>query len=241
MDSIIIEDQVFEAYTDPSEVEDSDFGHELLLSAEEKAKRKREKQEAVRLLNELKSVIGIRAKKWEERERKLMKKIHAGKVPNKEEDESEETKSEVAVCAGSENDLSGSEKSAAIKSDELENGLSCDIVQKNYASDTKQTHAETDISLEVESETEQEKGENNKINNLCQRVYRPDSTRNNSDLTIDSAARRNPQDRLDSGSFSFAANIAAMAAARSRQQVQLSVQTYQDSDDSDDGDCIVDD
>ncbi|ESO95701.1 hypothetical protein LOTGIDRAFT_231921 [Lottia gigantea] len=70
----IIEDQVFEGYTDPDENEDSTWSWEPVLSAEEKEKRKREKEEAKRLLSELRSVISVRAEDRERREKVAIEK-----------------------------------------------------------------------------------------------------------------------------------------------------------------------
>ncbi|XP_046542637.1 vezatin-like isoform X4 [Haliotis rubra] len=70
----IIEDQVFEAYTDPDEVEPGTWSWEPILSPEEREKKKREKQEALRLLTELKSVISVRAYDREKREQIALSK-----------------------------------------------------------------------------------------------------------------------------------------------------------------------
>lgn len=65
----VFEDQVFEAFTDAETVEDSGWSDfENLLSPEEKAKKKQEKEEALRLLSELRTVISVRARDREERE-----------------------------------------------------------------------------------------------------------------------------------------------------------------------------
>ncbi|XP_071084083.1 vezatin-like [Haliotis cracherodii] len=76
----IIEDQVFEAYTDPDEVEPGSWSWEPILSPEEREKQKREKQEALRLLTELKSVISIRAQDREKREQIALSKMGQGKT-----------------------------------------------------------------------------------------------------------------------------------------------------------------
>ncbi|XP_048239138.1 vezatin-like isoform X2 [Haliotis rufescens] len=76
----IIEDQVFEAYTDPDEVEPGSWSWEPILSPEEREKKKREKQEALRLLTELKSVISVRAQDREKREQIALSKMGQGKT-----------------------------------------------------------------------------------------------------------------------------------------------------------------
>ncbi|KAK3600693.1 hypothetical protein CHS0354_011375 [Potamilus streckersoni] len=68
----IIEDQVFEAYTDPDELDNADYGWDNFLTEEEKAKKKKEKEEALRLLTELKSVISVRAVEREQREHEVL-------------------------------------------------------------------------------------------------------------------------------------------------------------------------
>ncbi|KAK6175323.1 hypothetical protein SNE40_013811 [Patella caerulea] len=64
----IIEDQVFEGYTDADNNDDFTWNWEPILSPEEKEKKKREKEEAKRLLSELRSVISVRAEDRERRE-----------------------------------------------------------------------------------------------------------------------------------------------------------------------------
>ncbi|XP_052778938.1 vezatin-like isoform X2 [Mya arenaria] len=75
VEDYIIEDQVFEAYTDPNEVI-SDHQWEKPLTAEEKAKKKREREEAMRVLTELKSVISVRAVEVNKREQAALKKMY---------------------------------------------------------------------------------------------------------------------------------------------------------------------
>ncbi|KAL3852352.1 hypothetical protein ACJMK2_016007 [Sinanodonta woodiana] len=80
----IIEDQVFEAYTDPDELDTADYSWDNFLTEEEKAKKKREKEEALRLLTELKSVISVRAVAREQRELEvLLKSQHKPKYDAK--------------------------------------------------------------------------------------------------------------------------------------------------------------
>ncbi|XP_067684300.1 vezatin-like [Haliotis asinina] len=85
----IIEDQVFEAYTDPDEVEPGTWSWEPILSPEEREKKKREKQEALRLLTELKSVISVRAHDREKREQIALSKMGQGKTTSSGHDTSD--------------------------------------------------------------------------------------------------------------------------------------------------------
>ncbi|OWF53233.1 vezatin-like [Mizuhopecten yessoensis] len=70
----IIEDQVFEAYITEDPVESYYNDWDEFITPEEKAKKKKEKQEAMRLLMELKSVISVRATEREIRENKALEK-----------------------------------------------------------------------------------------------------------------------------------------------------------------------
>ncbi|XP_060063827.1 vezatin-like isoform X2 [Ylistrum balloti] len=70
----IIEDQVFEAYITEDPVESYQNTWDEFITPEEKAKKKKEKQEAMRLLMELKSVISVRATEREIRENKALEK-----------------------------------------------------------------------------------------------------------------------------------------------------------------------
>ncbi|KAL4226026.1 hypothetical protein ACF0H5_014013 [Mactra antiquata] len=75
IEDYIIEDQVFEAYTDHNHVP-TDNEWEQPLTAEEKEKKRKEKQEALRMLTELKSVISVRAVETERRERAAILRMH---------------------------------------------------------------------------------------------------------------------------------------------------------------------
>ncbi|XP_062569587.1 vezatin-like [Saccostrea cucullata] len=65
----IIEDEVFEAYIDEETENDPDYSWDEYLTPEDKEKKRREKQEALRLLTELKSVISVRAQEMGRREK----------------------------------------------------------------------------------------------------------------------------------------------------------------------------
>ncbi|XP_064632523.1 vezatin-like [Lineus longissimus] len=75
LDSPLIQDEVFEAYTDDVDEIQRDFSWDEFLTPEEKAKKKREKEEAKRLLNELRSVINIKAAERERREQVAMERM----------------------------------------------------------------------------------------------------------------------------------------------------------------------
>ncbi|XP_045164506.2 vezatin-like isoform X2 [Mercenaria mercenaria] len=77
IEDYIIEDQVFEGYTDPDEVI-GDYEWEKPLTAEEKEKKRREKEEALRMLSELKTVISVRAVETEKREKAAILKMYPG-------------------------------------------------------------------------------------------------------------------------------------------------------------------
>ncbi|KAK3102711.1 hypothetical protein FSP39_013354, partial [Pinctada imbricata] len=72
----IIEDEVFEAYIDEEEEFDIDYAWDEYLTPEEKAKKKQEKAEAMRVLSELKSVIHVRAVEMDRREQIALEKTH---------------------------------------------------------------------------------------------------------------------------------------------------------------------
>ncbi|XP_061186315.1 vezatin-like [Saccostrea echinata] len=65
----IIEDEVFEAYIDEEAENDPDYSWDEYLTPEEKERKRQEKQEALRLLTELKSVISVRAREMGRREK----------------------------------------------------------------------------------------------------------------------------------------------------------------------------
>ncbi|KAH3782330.1 vezatin-like [Dreissena polymorpha] len=75
IEDYIIEDQMFEAYTDPNEVI-TDTHWDRPLSAEEKAKKKLERDETMRVLTELKSVISVRAVEINRREQAALQKMY---------------------------------------------------------------------------------------------------------------------------------------------------------------------
>lgn len=70
----VIQDQVFEAYVDTDEPNTSKDNDDMFLSEEDKAKSKEEKQAAIHMLRELKSVIAVRAIEREERERQAFQR-----------------------------------------------------------------------------------------------------------------------------------------------------------------------
>ncbi|XP_033746474.1 vezatin-like isoform X2 [Pecten maximus] len=73
----IIEDQVFEAYITEDPVESYHNSWDEFMTPEEKERKKKEKQEAMRLLTELKSVISVRATEREIRENKALEKARS--------------------------------------------------------------------------------------------------------------------------------------------------------------------
>lgn len=75
----VIEDEVFEAYNDEDEEESGDNTWDEFLSPEEKEKKRKEKEEALRLLTELKSVISVRAQDTAKREQIALGKAKGGK------------------------------------------------------------------------------------------------------------------------------------------------------------------
>ncbi|XP_070559087.1 vezatin-like isoform X2 [Ptychodera flava] len=68
---IEFDDQIFEAYTDPNEADETDWDYEP-LTVEEKEQRKKQREESVRMLKELRNVLAVRTS---ERERLKQKKL----------------------------------------------------------------------------------------------------------------------------------------------------------------------
>ncbi|XP_041348813.1 vezatin-like isoform X2 [Gigantopelta aegis] len=74
-DEYVIEDQVFEAYSDPGETLSTGWDWDLDFSDKQKEKRKKEKEDALRLMTELRCVISVRAEEMKRREQIALAKV----------------------------------------------------------------------------------------------------------------------------------------------------------------------
>ncbi|XP_077980854.1 vezatin-like [Glandiceps talaboti] len=77
---IEFDDQIFEGYTDPIEIEGTEWDYEP-MTVEEREQRKRQKEESVRMLSELRSVLAVRTTERErlkqEKQAKKQNQSHA--------------------------------------------------------------------------------------------------------------------------------------------------------------------
>ncbi|XP_071122997.1 vezatin-like [Mytilus edulis] len=254
----VIEDEVFEAYNNEDEEDMIENTWDEFLSPEEKAKKKREKEEALRVLTELKSVISFRAQDTAKREQAALQKSKGTESHNNVETDKVEHALQETKPDNQYKDLNQKEKL-----EEEENTFPVQDCDKTNAEKSvtpgsnNEEHLNSEITVNtfnsintVDSQSQYEKNQNSEsiIRPKKQKyVYcPPEDEMNNSTETITGpqfialpvlGRQDGVEDRLErlsGANLSFTAMLAAQAVAQS-QKIGLNVQTFGD----DDGDELI--
>lgn len=236
----IIEDEVFEAYIDEEVDTDPDYSWDEYLTPEEKERKKREKQEALRLLTELKSVISVRAEEMGRRERIAQERKYGTMSPEtttegtlgssvRREDCDDETRSTEEHTQRLSN--SGQE-GVCLEKEKKKHNTDNDLNSDNHRTASEQLKSGGD-------DRNPESGPNSKPDEDYQiggRLFTTGSEEDSVDCSLGNFPHSVPRDGalpIHSPSFQFSSNLAAMAVARSR-EFGLTEDSESDSDQSED-------
>ncbi|XP_055999672.1 vezatin-like isoform X2 [Ostrea edulis] len=234
----IIEDEVFEAYIDDEVDVDPDYSWDEYLTPEEKERKRREKQEALRLLTELKSVISVRAEEMGRREKKAQERKYGVVSPENQCNDQGSKKS---------NDTEDSHQDARLNFDEHHsdrlNVSECedDFINGELNLNEDLSCSESKAGVEQitcnECQNELKSGQNTGKENHEERLFSTGSEEGPVDCSLGNFPNTVPRNGVlpfQSPNFQFSSSLAAMAVARSR-DFGLTEDTFGDSE-SDSGD-----
>ncbi|XP_062575200.1 vezatin-like [Saccostrea cucullata] len=238
----IIEDEVFEAYIDEETENDPDYSWDEYLTPEEKEKKRREKQEALRLLTELKSVISVRALEMGRREKIAQERKYGHATLEKESverqgltTEDQEVGQKLLQRRNSDNDdllentnldlssVSGNEGVPLHGELCHEEDLSCDEC-KLAVEQLKSVECESDPDSRLNTDTD--------IDHQCKDRIFTTGSEESVDCSLGSFRDSVPRIGVlptQSPGFQFSSSLAAMAVARSR-DFGLTEDTFGDSE-----------
>lgn len=235
----IIEDEVFEAYIDEEVDADPDYSWDEYLTPEEKERKKREKQEALRLLTELKSVISVRAEEMGRRERIAQERKYGPVSPETTGDRKLESSMGGEDCHRETrsteehyplaNRLCNSEQESVCLKNEKEFNTDKNFNGENY---NRTTHEQFKSGGDNRNPESEQNPDPEKDNQSCGRLFTTGSEEDSVDCSLGNFPHSVPRDGVlpvHSPSFQFSSNLAAMAVARSR-EFGLTEDTFGDSE-----------